>query len=98
MAALQFACKMSTDVSCKINGRITVAVPTSLAVIAAPAGGTCYLVIQALTMFGDVFPEKREMYQEHIAEKFEGLWLFSCRWGMAGMYTTYSKQRPPPPF
>ncbi|KAK7755949.1 hypothetical protein SLS62_001891 [Diatrype stigma] len=124
LAALQFACKLSTDVSCRINRTIdaTPAPPplyhhyqpppnqphyyhnnnnhhhhhhqhtrsgststsnSSLAILAAPAGATCYAVIVAFAGFQRIFPAERERCREAIAEKFESLRLFSLRWGIA---------------
>ncbi|KAI1100953.1 hypothetical protein F4804DRAFT_27241 [Jackrogersella minutella] len=83
VAALRFACKMSTDISCKINADFGAA-PRSPAQLCAPAGATCYLVIQAFASLGRIFPTERHECQENIAEKFESLTLFSFRWGIAG--------------
>ena len=142
LAALRFACKLSTDISCKINQELdsrSTPVPTpvhdpptpksnsnsghghmdnfdacrdsrtssvghgqgtrddrksndngSLAVLAAPAGATCYSVIVAFAGLERIFPAERAECREAIAEKFESLRLFSLRWGIAGEYT------PPP--
>lgn len=97
LAALRFACKLSTDISCKINQNIDTTSSTrssvgsgsgvddSLAILAAPAGATCYSVIVAFAGFSRIFPHEREECAEAIAEKFESLRLFSHRWGIAGM-------------
>ena len=146
LAALRFACKLSTDISCKINQELeyrSTPVPTpacdpptpksnsnsshghgygpkdnfdarrdsrnssvehgqgtrddgksndngSLAVLAAPAGATCYSVIVAFAGLARIFPAERAECCEAIAEKFESLRLFSLRWGLAG-------ECPPPP-
>ncbi|KAI0137865.1 hypothetical protein F4776DRAFT_88702 [Hypoxylon sp. NC0597] len=83
LAALQFACKMSTDISCKLNADFEAA-PRSPLFLSAPAGGTCYLVILAFASLCRIFPERRDECEENIAEKFESLKLFSFRWGLAG--------------
>ncbi|KAI1211556.1 uncharacterized protein F4807DRAFT_394021 [Annulohypoxylon truncatum] len=80
--ALRFACKMSTDISCKLNADYG-ANPKSPAQLCAPAGATCYLVILAFASLGRIFPDNRAECQENIAEKFESLTLFSFRWGIA---------------
>ncbi|KAI1459174.1 hypothetical protein F4805DRAFT_88113 [Annulohypoxylon moriforme] len=82
LAAIKFACKMSTDISCKINADYG-AQPKSPAQLCAPAGATCYLVILAFASLCRIFPEERAECQENIAEKFESLTLFSFRWGIA---------------
>ncbi|KAI3326151.1 hypothetical protein HD806DRAFT_437874 [Xylariaceae sp. AK1471] len=82
LTALRFACKMSTEISCKINADFEVA-PRSPAVLCAPAGATCYLVILAYSSISRIFPEEHDECQEAIAEKFESLLLFSFRWGLA---------------
>lgn len=128
LAALRFACKLSTDISCKINQELdsrSTPVPTpvhdpptpksnsnsghghmdnfdacrdsrtssvghgqgtrddrksndngSLAVLAAPAGATCYSVIVAFAGLERIFPAERAECREAIAEKFESLRLF----------------------
>ncbi|KAI1091003.1 hypothetical protein F5B19DRAFT_503417 [Rostrohypoxylon terebratum] len=83
LAALRFACKMSTDISCKINAEYGAA-PKSPAQLCAPAGATCYLVILTFASLGRIFPEERAECLQNIAEKFESLTLFSFRWGIAG--------------
>ncbi|KAI0885756.1 uncharacterized protein GGS22DRAFT_134144 [Annulohypoxylon maeteangense] len=83
LAAIRFACKMSTDISCKINADYG-AQPKSPAQLCAPAGATCYMVILAFASLGKIFPEERAECQKDIAEKFESLTLFSFRWGIAG--------------
>jgi hypothetical protein len=83
LAALRFACKMSTDISCQINPHIGEG-PSALAVLAAPAGATCYLVILAFADLCRIFPAEAAECHEAIAEKFESLSLFSRRWGIAG--------------
>ncbi|KAI1662817.1 hypothetical protein F4813DRAFT_342039 [Daldinia decipiens] len=82
MAALRFACKMSTDISCKLNANFGSA-PRSPAFLCAPAGATCYLVIQAYAALRRIFPEERAECEANIEEKFESLKLFSFRWGIA---------------
>ncbi|KAI1270151.1 hypothetical protein F5Y18DRAFT_4971 [Xylariaceae sp. FL1019] len=82
LGALWFACKMSTDISCKINQNFT-GNSRSPAVLCAPVGATCYLVIVAFVSFCRIYPEKYLTCQEAITEKFESLWLFSFRWGIA---------------
>ncbi|OTA85774.1 hypothetical protein M434DRAFT_159221 [Hypoxylon sp. CO27-5] len=83
LAALRFACKMSTDISCKLNADFEAA-PRSPLMLSAPAAGTCYLVIVAFASLRRIFPEERGECEENIAEKFESLRLFSFRWGLAG--------------
>ncbi|KAL7622807.1 hypothetical protein AAE478_006486 [Parahypoxylon ruwenzoriense] len=91
LAALRFACKMSTDISCKVNADYEAAAATagaeqkskSPAYLCAPAGATCYLVIQAFASLGRIFPAERADCEANIAEKFESLKLFSFRWGIA---------------
>lgn len=83
LAALRFACQMSTDISCKLNADFEAA-PRSPLLLSAPAGGTCYLVILAFASLCRIFPEERDKCEENIAEKFESLKLFSFRWGLAG--------------
>ncbi|KAH9906797.1 hypothetical protein F4778DRAFT_596973 [Xylariomycetidae sp. FL2044] len=82
MAALRFACQMSTDISCKINAEY-VGQPQDPVTLCAPAGATCYLVIVAFSRFAQIYPEESEGWQKAIAEKFESLQLFSFRWGIA---------------
>ncbi|KAI8629953.1 hypothetical protein F5Y19DRAFT_474898 [Xylariaceae sp. FL1651] len=82
LAALRFACQMSTDISCKINENFDTA-SRSPAVLCAPAGATCYMVILAFSSISRIFPEESLKCQEAITEKFESLWLFSFRWGLA---------------
>ncbi|KAI0849284.1 hypothetical protein F5Y00DRAFT_269598 [Daldinia vernicosa] len=82
VAALRFACKMSTDISCKLNANFGSA-PRSPAFLCAPAGATCYLVIQAYAALRRIFPEERDECEANIEEKFESLKLFSFRWGIA---------------
>ncbi|KAI1140272.1 hypothetical protein F5Y05DRAFT_411332 [Hypoxylon sp. FL0543] len=82
LAALRFACKMSTDISCKINEDFE-ARPRNPARLSAPAGATCYLVVLALASMCRIFPEQRAVYEEDIVSKFESLKLFSSRWGLA---------------
>ncbi|KAI0838757.1 hypothetical protein F5Y06DRAFT_43649 [Hypoxylon sp. FL0890] len=82
LAALRFACKMSTDISCKLNADFEAA-PKSPALLSAPAGATCYLVIVAFASLCRIFPDERDVCQGNIAEKFESLKLFSFRWGIA---------------
>jgi hypothetical protein len=80
LAALRFACKMSTDISCQINQHVG---PNSLAVLAAPASATCYLVILAFAELRHIFPSEEDECREAIMEKFETLDMFSRRWGIA---------------
>ncbi|XXH03974.1 hypothetical protein Hte_010383 [Hypoxylon texense] len=82
VAALRFACKMSTDISCKVNADYDRA-PRSPALLCAPAGNTCYFVILAYASLCRCFPDERDECQANIAEKFESLKLFSFRWGIA---------------
>ncbi|KAI1778100.1 hypothetical protein F4818DRAFT_286496 [Hypoxylon cercidicola] len=82
VAALRFACKMSTDISCKVNADYDRA-PRSPALLCAPAGNTCYFVILAYASLCRCFPDERDQCQANIAEKFESLKLFSFRWGIA---------------
>ncbi|KAI1085050.1 hypothetical protein F5B20DRAFT_129248 [Whalleya microplaca] len=82
LAALRFACKMSTDISCKVNASYQ-ASKRSPVVLCAPAGATCYLVIIVYASFCRIFPEESNERQTDIAEKFESLRLFSSRWGIA---------------
>ncbi|KAF3058084.1 hypothetical protein GL218_05863 [Daldinia childiae] len=83
IAALRFACKMSTDISCKLNANFESTAPRSPALLCAPAGATCYLVIQAYAALRRIFPEERDDCEANIEEKFESLKLFSFRWGIA---------------
>ncbi|KAI1501947.1 hypothetical protein F5X99DRAFT_408565 [Biscogniauxia marginata] len=85
LAALRFACKMSTDISCKVNKDYvaTGPAPRSPAALAAPAGTTCYFVVIAYVSLCRLFPDEYDAFQVAIAEKFESLWLFSFRWGIA---------------
>lgn len=83
VAALRFACQMSTDISCKVNADYDRA-PRSPALLCAPAGNTCYFVILAYASLCRCFPDERDECQANIAEKFESLKLFSFRWGIAG--------------
>lgn len=83
VAALRFACKMSTDISCKVNADYDRA-PRSPALLCAPAGNTCYFVILAYASLCRCFPDEQDECQAYIAEKFESLKLFSFRWGIAG--------------
>ncbi|KAI1465933.1 uncharacterized protein F4812DRAFT_89202 [Daldinia caldariorum] len=82
LAALRFACKMSTDISCKLNANFGSA-PRSPVYLCAPAGATCYLVIQAYAAIRRIFPEEMAECEKDIEEKFESLRLFSFRWGIA---------------
>ncbi|KAI0179327.1 hypothetical protein GGR52DRAFT_589072 [Hypoxylon sp. FL1284] len=82
VAALRFACKMSTDISCKVNADFD-RTPRSPALLCAPAGNTCYFVILAFASLCRCFPDERDECQANIAEKFESLKLFSFRWGIA---------------
>ncbi|KAI1308457.1 hypothetical protein F5Y03DRAFT_393301 [Xylaria venustula] len=82
LTALRFACKMSTEISCKINTDFE-APSRSPAVLCAPAGASCYRVILAYACISRIFPEEQEACQKAITEKFESLWLFSFRWGFA---------------
>ncbi|KAI1128819.1 hypothetical protein F5Y10DRAFT_277148 [Nemania abortiva] len=82
LTALRFACKMSSEISCKIN--LDFEPPSrSPAVLCAPAGASCYRVILAYACISRIFPEEQEACQKAITEKFESLWLFSFRWGFA---------------
>ncbi|KAI1344858.1 hypothetical protein F5Y15DRAFT_410552 [Xylariaceae sp. FL0016] len=92
LAALRFACKMSTDISCKINYDYETS-PRSPAILSAPAGATCYLVISVFTVLGRIFPSEHSQCQQMIAEKFESLWLFSFRWGIAEKMMRQLEQR-----
>lgn len=83
LAALRFACQMSTDISCKLNADFGAA-PRSPAQLCAPAGATCYFVISTFASLRRIFPAERARCEENIAEKFESLTLFSYRWGIAG--------------
>lgn len=85
LAALRFACKMSTDISCKVNADFERA-PRSPALLCAPAGNTCFYVILAFASLRRIFPGERDECEANIAEKFESLKLFSFRWGIAGQY------------
>lgn len=86
LAALRFACKMSTDISCKINADFVKDgdSPSNVDVLSAPVGATCYLVIIVFSSFRRIFPDENLECQRAIAEKFESLRLFSSRWGIAG--------------
>lgn len=84
LAALRFAMQLSVDISCRLNDDIRSAPRPSLAVLCAPAAPTCYLVIVAFAGLRRIFPEERERCEHAIGEKFESLWLFSRRWGIAG--------------
>ncbi|KXJ90938.1 hypothetical protein Micbo1qcDRAFT_68198 [Microdochium bolleyi] len=85
LAALRFACKMSTDISCKINAEYMLGGDNSsnVDVLSAPVGATCYLVIIVFSSFRRIFPDENLECQRAIAEKFESLRLFSSRWGIA---------------
>ncbi|RYP66086.1 hypothetical protein DL771_007977 [Monosporascus sp. 5C6A] len=89
VAALKFACRLSTDISCRVNqdlvgtGTATRKEDDPFAVLAAPAGSTCYHVIIAFAGLSRIYPDERERCAEAIAEKFESLHLFSYRWGLA---------------
>lgn len=85
LAALRFACKISTEISCKLNSGFDAGLSRSPAILCAPAGATCYLVILAYSSISRIFPEEYDECQVAIAEKFESLWMFSFRWGIAGM-------------
>ncbi|KAI1159009.1 hypothetical protein F5B18DRAFT_43847 [Nemania serpens] len=82
LAALRFACKMSSEISCKINFDFE-APSRSPAVLCAPAGASCYRVILAYACISRIFPEEHDACQKAITEKFESLLLFSFRWGFA---------------
>ncbi|TGJ81459.1 hypothetical protein E0Z10_g7307 [Xylaria hypoxylon] len=82
LTALRFACKMSTEISCKVNTDFDTA-SRSPAVLCAPAGASCYRVILAYACISRIFPEEHDACQKAITEKFESLWLFSFRWGFA---------------
>ncbi|KAI8959851.1 hypothetical protein F5Y11DRAFT_286730 [Daldinia sp. FL1419] len=82
LAALRFACRMSTDISCKLNAKFG-STPRSPAFLCAPAGATCYLVIQAYAALRRIFPEETRECESNIEEKFESLRLFSFRWAIA---------------
>ncbi|KAI1428629.1 hypothetical protein F5Y12DRAFT_782512 [Xylaria sp. FL1777] len=82
LTALRFACKMSTEISCKINTDFE-SPSRSPAVLCAPAGASCYRVILAYACISRIFPEEHDACQKAITEKFESLWLFSFRWGFA---------------
>ncbi|KAI0390421.1 hypothetical protein F5Y17DRAFT_461775 [Xylariaceae sp. FL0594] len=92
LMALRFACRMSSEISCKINASFSPDAPYP-AVLCAPAGATCYLVILAYSSLGHIFPEERDECQKAIAEKFESLLLFSFRWGLAEKMMRKLKQR-----
>ncbi|KAI1816319.1 hypothetical protein GGS20DRAFT_237790 [Poronia punctata] len=92
LAALQFACKMSRDISCKINANFNPGGPYPT-VLCAPAGATCYRVILAYSSFARMFPNDHTECQRAIAEKFESLWLFSFRWGLAEKMMSQLKYR-----
>ncbi|KAI1178127.1 hypothetical protein F4777DRAFT_144887 [Nemania sp. FL0916] len=82
LMALRFACKMSSEISCKIN--LDFEPPSrSPAVLCAPAGASCYRVILAYACISRIFPEEHDACEKAITEKFESLWLFSFRWGFA---------------
>ncbi|KAI0875677.1 hypothetical protein GGS24DRAFT_499627 [Hypoxylon argillaceum] len=82
LTALRFACKMSSEISCKIN--LDFGPPSrSPAVLCAPAGASCYRVILAYACLSRIFPDEHDACQKAITEKFESLWLFSFRWGFA---------------
>ncbi|KAI5860124.1 hypothetical protein GGS23DRAFT_614288 [Durotheca rogersii] len=94
LAALRFACKMSTDILCKLNrdyARVAASSPpprryrhrSSPAYLCAPAPATCYLVILALAGLGRVCPAEAPACEAIIADKFETLRIFSFRWGIA---------------
>ncbi|RYP19198.1 hypothetical protein DL765_003513 [Monosporascus sp. GIB2] len=89
VAALKFACRLSTDISCRVNQHLVNTGTASrreddpFAVLAAPAGSTCYHVIIAFAGLSRIYPDERERCAEAIAEKFESLRLFSYRWGLA---------------
>lgn len=82
LAALRFACKLSTDISCKVNADFERA-PRSPALLCAPAGATCYHVISTFAALCRIFPDEHDVCHANIAEKFESLALFSFRWGIA---------------
>ncbi|KAI1821379.1 hypothetical protein F4861DRAFT_471897 [Xylaria intraflava] len=82
LAALRFACKMSSEISCKINTDFDAA-SRSPAILCAPAGASCYRVILAYACISRIFPEEHDACEKAITEKFESLWLFSFRWGFA---------------
>ncbi|KAI1438504.1 hypothetical protein GGR50DRAFT_640277 [Xylaria sp. CBS 124048] len=82
LTALRFACKMSSEISCKINTDFDTA-SRSPAVLCAPAGASCYRVILAYACISRIFPEEHDACEKAIREKFESLWLFSFRWGFA---------------
>ncbi|KAI1485678.1 hypothetical protein F5X96DRAFT_658687 [Biscogniauxia mediterranea] len=95
LAALRFACQMSTDISCKVNRDYESSrpVPRSPAALAAPAGATCYFVIIAYVSLCRMFPDEYNMFQTAITEKFESLWLFSFRWGIAEKMISQIEQK-----
>ncbi|KAI0406451.1 hypothetical protein F4802DRAFT_96765 [Xylaria palmicola] len=99
LTALRFACKMSTEISCKVNPAFDAA-SRSPAILCAPAGASCYRVILAYACISRIFPDEKEACQKAITEKFESLWLFSFRWGFAEKmmrrleYRTGSKSYP----
>ncbi|KAI1637019.1 hypothetical protein F4809DRAFT_650167 [Biscogniauxia mediterranea] len=95
LAALRFACQMSTDISCKVNREYESSrpVPRSPAALAAPAGATCYFVIIAYVSLCRMFPDEYNMFQTAITEKFESLWLFSFRWGIAEKMISQIEQK-----
>ncbi|KAI1737010.1 hypothetical protein F4680DRAFT_451370 [Xylaria scruposa] len=82
LTALRFACKMSTEISCKVNPAFD-STSRSPAILCAPAGASCYRVILAYACLSRIFPDEYEACQKAITEKFESLWLFSFRWGFA---------------
>ncbi|ORY68808.1 uncharacterized protein BCR38DRAFT_139283 [Pseudomassariella vexata] len=82
LTALRFAMKMSTDISCKMNGDIAREV-NSVRYLAAPAAPTCYLVVMAYAGLRKVFPEQWDQCQIAMMEKYESLKFFSYRWGIA---------------
>ncbi|KAI0473278.1 hypothetical protein GGR56DRAFT_608831 [Xylariaceae sp. FL0804] len=92
VAALRFGCQMSTDISCKLNSDYESS-PRAPSILCAPAGATCYLVIFAFDVFGRIFPDEHVHFQEGIRHKFESLWLFSFRWGIAERMMRQLEQR-----
>ncbi|KAI5926898.1 hypothetical protein F4810DRAFT_416187 [Camillea tinctor] len=95
LAALRFACQMSTDISCKVNKGYESSrpVPRSPAALAAPAGATCYFVILAYVSLCRMFPDEYNIFQGAITEKFESLYLFSFRWGIAEQMISQIEQK-----
>lgn len=84
LAALQFACQISVDIACRLYERLSrVPAPLQMTVMSAPTAATsCFLACMGFARRRIFYPEERDVLEERIHERFEGLRLFSARWAI----------------